>query len=688
MVTNNNELLGQALGTCTLRRLIGRGGMGAVYLAQQTRPRRTVAVKVLMPSTFLDQKPRADFLMRFRREADAVAALDHINIMPIYEYGEQGDIAYLVMPYVTGGTLRQLLEKRGKLSLEEAVPIIEQAAAGLDSAHAQGIIHRDLKPGNILFHADGRVLLADFGLAKMVKDAQEFDSNGQTALTSAGTIIGTPEYLSPEQGTGKLVDPRTDIYSLGIVLFQMLGGQVPFSGASPVAVAIKHALEEPPSLTEMNPAIPASVEAVVRKAIAKNPDDRYSTAGELAHALREAANLVAERDGRKSTHAVQETVIEQPGSVKLQANGPVADSAPVEGTNALPADEPKDPAFNAALTEEVPPVPGPKRTEPSKSSPLANAETVVETPHKAEDALPTQNKQARKDEPELQPVRLAQQQTAHTEQAADAFQKTADSKRKGGAPLPMMLLGGLLIIALIAGGSVAYLNFGRSHKPQTDTTHTGTAVAKSSPQSHITPTPVNIKANLEGAGQQLYGTTIPGPGATCDTQGGKWTSTSDANISCGANGMTLDNRLGNQPTAVFLQTMKNGQQFPGGYVIQTQVTVNSGSGNFGIFFLSQPDQNLKFAWMLNKNNNTGQVYSYTNGTSSASFVTGPITISQNSMGTTMTVDVTVQGNSSHLYVNGSGYPNAGGLGGSSGTLGLMADAGANVTFKNVAVYAL
>ena len=250
MVTDSNELLGQALGTCTIQRLLGRGGMGAVYLARQSRPRRTVAVKVLLPSIVLEQRPRNEFLARFRREADAIAALDHINIMPVYEYGEQGDIAYLVMPYVMGGTLRDVLEKRSVLTLEEVLPIIEQAAAALDTAHAQSIVHRDLKPGNILFHADGRILLADFGLAKVLSDVNEQEgSNGH--LTSAGTIVGTPEYLSPEQGTGDKIDYRTDVYSLGVVLYQMLAGRVPFTGTSPVAVAIKHALEEPPSLREI-----------------------------------------------------------------------------------------------------------------------------------------------------------------------------------------------------------------------------------------------------------------------------------------------------------------------------------------------------------------------------------------------------------------------------------------------------
>ncbi len=285
MLTNSNELLGQALGTCTLKRLLGRGGMGAVYLAQQTRPRRIVAVKVLLPN-IIEERPREEFLARFRREADAIAALDHIHIMPIYEYGEQGEIAFLVMPYVTGGTLRDHLEKHPRFALTEIVPIIEQAASGLDTAHAQGIIHRDLKPGNILFHADGRILLADFGLAKMLKEIA--DDTGHSVLTSTGTIIGTPEYLSPEQGTGDKLDARTDIYSLGVVLYQMLAGRVPFVGPSPVAIAIKHTIEAPPPIKKFNPNVQPAVEAVVMKALAKSPDQRFNSAGELARALRQA----------------------------------------------------------------------------------------------------------------------------------------------------------------------------------------------------------------------------------------------------------------------------------------------------------------------------------------------------------------------------------------------------------------
>jgi serine/threonine protein kinase len=285
VLINTNELLGKTLGTCILKRLVGRGGMGAVYLAQQVRPRRTVAVKVLVPN-LIEHSSHDEFLARFRREADAIAALDHVNIMPVYEYGEQGEVAYIVMPYITGGTLRERLIAKPILPAHEVLQTVEQAAAGLDSAHSVGIVHRDLKPGNILFHADGRLLLADFGLAKVLGEVAE--QEGGNIHTNTGTIVGTPEYLSPEQGIGTTIDYRSDVYSLGVVLYQMLAGRVPFVGATAVAVAIKHAIEVPPLLTQFNPAIPAEVEAVVMKALAKSPNQRYSSAGELAQALRTA----------------------------------------------------------------------------------------------------------------------------------------------------------------------------------------------------------------------------------------------------------------------------------------------------------------------------------------------------------------------------------------------------------------
>lgn len=284
MGINSDNLIGRMLGSCALERLIGHGGMGVVYLARQARPSRYVAVKVLLPDATMSEEMYENFLARFRREADVIAGLEHINIMPIYEYGEHYGHTYLVMPYLTGGSLRDLLLHRRALSLREASIYIDQAASALDYAHSQGIIHRDIKPGNFLLHADGRLVLADFGIARVIQS----NNNVFSTLTSSDMLLGTPEYMAPEMATGEPIDYRADIYELGIVLFQMITGQVPFKGDTPYAVAIKHVQEPPPALHRLNPAIPMAVNAVVQKAIAKRPEDRYQSAGALAQALRKA----------------------------------------------------------------------------------------------------------------------------------------------------------------------------------------------------------------------------------------------------------------------------------------------------------------------------------------------------------------------------------------------------------------
>src|SRR5690348_2011383 len=220
MTNNKADLVGQTLGTCTLEKLLGQGGMGAVYLAKQTRPARKVAVKVLRPHLSQQSQVYQEFLARFRREADVIANLEHINIMPIYEYGEQDGLAYLVMPYLTGGSLRDILARRGALPLSEVITYIDQTAAALDYAHAQGVIHRDLKPANFLLHADGRLVLADFGIARIM----DTNATAFQTLTATGSMIGTPEYMAPEMARGEAIDYRADIYELGIVLFQLLSG--------------------------------------------------------------------------------------------------------------------------------------------------------------------------------------------------------------------------------------------------------------------------------------------------------------------------------------------------------------------------------------------------------------------------------------------------------------------------------
>src|SRR5437868_13042411 len=215
MASNSNTLIGKILGNCTLERLIGQGGMGAVYLAQQARPSRYVAIKVLFPTGVIDNRTYNEFLSRFRREADLIAKLEHINIVPIYEYDEQDGFAYLVMPYLTGGSLRNVLAQRGALPLPEVATYIDQAAAALDYAHAHGVIHRDLKPANFLLHSDGRLVLADFGIARMMQDG----SPNASTLTGTGMMVGTPDYMAPEMAHGEQIDHRADIYELGILLF-------------------------------------------------------------------------------------------------------------------------------------------------------------------------------------------------------------------------------------------------------------------------------------------------------------------------------------------------------------------------------------------------------------------------------------------------------------------------------------
>jgi serine/threonine protein kinase len=281
---NAEALIGTVLGTCTLQKLIGQGGMGAVFLAQQSRPRRQVAVKVLLPMTPLSPNQLAAFLERFRRETDAAASLEHPNITPVHEYGERDGLAYLVMPYMSGGTLRDEMEREGPLPLAKTVNYLDQMAAALDFAHQHGVIHRDIKPANILMTPEGRLLLTDFGLVKIVSEG----GMPQIRLTGAGAPVGTPDYMAPEQVIGEEVDARADLYSLGVILYQMVTGTTPFQGETPMQIAAQHLQIPPPSPHILRPDLPMVAEQVLLRAMAKRPSDRYASAQELANAFRMA----------------------------------------------------------------------------------------------------------------------------------------------------------------------------------------------------------------------------------------------------------------------------------------------------------------------------------------------------------------------------------------------------------------
>jgi len=272
------DLKGKKLGQYQIIEELGRGGMAVVYKAYQPSLNRYVAIKVLPPQFAFDE----EFVQRFLREARSAAALHHPNIMTIHDVSQQDGYYFIVMEYVEGKTLDQVVADSGRLPLPRIQRIIAQVVNALEHAHQRGLIHRDIKPTNIMVDEErnDHVTLMDFGLVRAAEDS---------GLTKTGTIVGTPEYMSPEQAEGEDIDHRTDIYSLGVVLYKMLTGRVPFSKSTPHAVLIAHMTQEPPSISSISPGLPAPIEAVVRKALAKDRDKRYARANDMARDLGMAA---------------------------------------------------------------------------------------------------------------------------------------------------------------------------------------------------------------------------------------------------------------------------------------------------------------------------------------------------------------------------------------------------------------
>jgi serine/threonine-protein kinase len=281
----NDPLIGQKLaGKYLILRLIKRGGMGAVYEGKHVLMDKTVAVKVLHPSLAVDD----NVVRRFSREAKAASRISHPHAVIVTDFGEsENGVVFLVMEYLEGQTLKEVIRSQGPMNLNRAAEVVRQVAGALDAAHEQGVVHRDLKSDNIMLSKTNGgewAKVLDFGIAKI----QESDSR-DADITAANLVIGTPQYMSPEQcSQSGAIDARSDIYSFGIIIYEMLAGQVPFTGESPTVIMMKQVQDPPPSVLTARADLPPALGSVVDKALAKQPSDRYQTAGALSQALSEA----------------------------------------------------------------------------------------------------------------------------------------------------------------------------------------------------------------------------------------------------------------------------------------------------------------------------------------------------------------------------------------------------------------
>ncbi len=632
-MNNSNDLIGRMLGTCRIEQIIGRGGMGVVYLAQQTRPVRRVAVKLLLPGANLRTEVSQEFLIRFQREADVIAQLEHVNIMPIYEYGEQDNLAYLVMPYLTGGSLRDILARKGALSLVETVVYIEQAAAALDYAHVHHVIHRDLKPGNFLLHADGRLVLSDFGIARIMQESS--DTSG-AALTATGVFLGTPEYMAPEMALGEIIDQRADIYELGIVLFQMLSGSVPFKGNTPLAIVAKQIQEPLPLLHQLNPAIPPAVDSIIQKATAKRREDRFMTAEAIAQALRSSLKSPEFHINQDESSIPTILSSQTPASVEVVA--PVYDTP-------LPTAL----AANSGSMHQ--------RAEPSSGS------FSPPTP--------------------VYPV------TTPTSQHPNIASRQ----------LWLLFLGILLVIALVIGGVLVGLQLNRattplstgSFTPQTSLTTTAptsgstvTAAQTAVPTTAPTSAPTTTQANQVPKGVPLYAASLPG--APCDHSGGQWVNYNQSVIVCTSTGTEISNHQSSL-AGTLLINLPNNAVFPANYVIEAQLQqAPSSNVDFGFYFRNQPGAAQGIYTFLIHQDGSWSAYVYNNTTGEPTQIARGGTIGD--AHASMTVDVAVNGGNFTFYVNGNQVGSASDATYKQGTVGIALDSGGTLIASNFVLYTI
>ncbi|MGI8462397.1 MAG: serine/threonine-protein kinase [Solirubrobacterales bacterium] len=332
---------GQVFAGHRIERVAGQGGMGVVYAATDLRLKRLVALKVIAPQFAAEP----NFQQRFERECELAASVDHPGVIPIYSAGEEEGAAYVTMRFVDGTDLARMITRAGRLSPELVATVAEQVGDALDAAHARGLVHRDVKPANVLVRERGRaheVFLTDFGLTR--------ELTSETRLTATGAVIGTVDYMAPEQFEDRPLDARTDVYALGCVLYQALTGSVPFPTESAPAKLFAHTNADRPSLRDLAPELPQALDRVVQKAMAKQPDQRFQSAGDLGT----AATAAIEDGGGDATAAVGLDETEEAAATGRVAEG---DSA----TSALPPPVPPPPPIRRELLPEPAPEPPPPR---------------------------------------------------------------------------------------------------------------------------------------------------------------------------------------------------------------------------------------------------------------------------------------------------------------------------------------
>lgn len=348
------DLTGKQFGPYQIVAPLGEGGMAAVYKAYQPSMERYVAVKVL-PRQMAESE---EFITRFKREARMLAQLQHPHILPVFDYGESDGYTYIVMSFVQSGTLADLLKTR-RLSLPEIRRMMTQIGDALGYAHTRGMIHRDVKPSNVLLDERGNCLLTDFGLARMTEAVS-------ARLTSSGAIMGTPAYMSPEQGAGTKLDGRSDIYSLGIILYEMITGQVPYSAETPIAIVFKHIQDPLPAARKLVPDLSEDLERVLLKSLAKKPEDRYQSAEDFVEAIQAAIPAQAPT----ARPAPQATMVATPPpplpgpSVSVAPQPPAAPVAPIVYETNIPAASPQ-PSYSSNNPVSQPQMPAPKKSFPA-----------------------------------------------------------------------------------------------------------------------------------------------------------------------------------------------------------------------------------------------------------------------------------------------------------------------------------